>query len=214
MKDLFSKLAKRWLRQLFWELVAKLLGFSGGKDQISLFGLAVPGPIAKKAADDAETPAVLSVREHGNNGGSEVKTYLKATGLGTGYPWCMAFCIYRLRNAAHQLLRPIRSDFPRSASTNVVANWGKKNGLFAPRAHVELGKFRPLRGDLVFFAFNGKIGHVGIVVEVTKTGVFTVEGNTGPDKNGKVEADGQGVYRKFRPWSQIGVNGGFLRLPF
>ena len=41
---------------------------------------------------------------------------------------------------------------------------------------------------------------------------FIVTHNTGPDKG--VQADGDGVYRKFRTWDSLGLYGGFVRLPF
>lgn len=56
----------------------------------------------------------------------------------------------------------------------------------------------PQIGDHVFFlrTINGvtRIGHVGIVIEVTSEKIYTIEGNTGPSAG--VVGEGNGVYKK------------------
>lgn len=181
---------------------------------VKALSLPQSGPIARRAAKDAQDPNVLDVREEGNNAGKSVALYLKAVGLGTGNPWCMAFVIYRLVKAAHALGKSIPASFPRSGSTVVVSNWFKQNSLWISRAAVTSGKAGPEVGDLVFFFFasKGRIAHVGIVVDVEANGVWTVEGNTASGAG--VEREGQGVYKKFRPWSSLGLWGGFGRFPY
>jgi hypothetical protein len=57
-----------------------------------------------------------------------------------------------------------------------------------------------------------RVAHIGIVVAVHPWGVTTVEGNTGPDGDGVVERNGDGVYRKSREWMELGQFGGFMRV--
>jgi len=196
------------LLRAYW----KLTSFRG----VSAFGLPNPGPVAIKAVDDANTKAVLSVREEGRNAGRYVLTYLKSVFLGAGNPWCQAFVCYRLIKAAHTLGTVLPKDFPKTGSTVVMSNWGKKKGWWISRADVELKRAAPMKGDLAFFykPSLGRIGHVGLVLEVTDQGVWTVEGNTGPSAGNGVNRDGDGVYKKFRPWNALGLKGGFVRLPF
>lgn len=183
------------------------------KGGVAAFGLPNPGPIALQAIKDAGRSDVLSVREvGGNNRGKFVETYLKIVGLGRGEPWCQAFVIFRLVKAASTLGLKLPADIPKSGYTPTVANWGKKRGWWISRAQAQTGVVLPMRGDLVYFykANLRRIGHVGIVDSVTSKGVWTIEGNTGPDGG----RDGDGVYKKFRTWSELGLYGGFVRLPF
>lgn len=182
---------------------------------VTAFGLPNPGPIALRAIEDAGGKDVLSVRETGgNNAGKFVETYLKAVGLSRGEPWCQAFVMFRLIKAATELGTKIPADMPRSGYTPTVANWGKKKGWWISRAQAQTKTVSPMRGDLVYFykASKGRIGHVGIVDSVLPNGVWTIEGNTGGGAD--VNADGDGVFKKFRTWDSLGLYGGFVRLPF
>lgn len=179
--------------------------------------MASVGPIGLQAALDAQGGDVLSVREKsGRNDGVYVEIYLKAVGLDKGNPWCQAFTIFRLIKASKKLNLSIPPSLPMSGYTPTVANWFKKNKLWIP---VQVGyknhtMIQP--GDHVWFYFSSKkrVAHTGIVVKVEKTGVWVVEGNTGPDKGRTVERDGQGVFLKFRTWGSIGTKGGFGRPNF
>ena len=59
--------------------------------------------------------------------------------------------------------------------TPTGANYFKKAGRYVKR-----GQGTPRPGDVVFFwsSSKGRIGHVGIVTEVTSNRVYTIEGNT------------------------------------
>jgi hypothetical protein len=179
-----------------------------------------PGPIALRAASDAELPATLSVREEGgNNRGKWIEMYLKAVGILVPAPWCMAFVVLRLVRAAATLGLALPKDFPKSGYTPTVANWARKAGKWISAADARRNPDLVKRGDLAFFYFKslGRIGHVGIVVRVGKTGVWTIEGNTKPDAGVSRESGGgDGVYRKFRSWSELGAEdrAGFARLDF
>lgn len=174
--------------------------------------LALPGPIAQRAAKEAlENVGVVEVG--GENRGKFVETYLKFVGASPGDPWCAAFVAFRVFNAAQDLGLAVPKGFPKSAWTPDYKSWAIKNGLWIPVDSDE----RVLPGDLACFYFAAKqrIAHIGTVVERKTTGgVLTVEGNTGPESGEVVNREGDGVYRKDRDWREFGSGGGFVRLPF
>lgn len=172
-----------------------------------------PGPVARKAASDAVANIGVT-EEGGNNRGRYIRIYLAAVSLFSPNPWCMAFCIYRLRKAAEDLRVLLPKDMPLTGSTTVFANWSKSKGLFIPVEKAKLNPKLVARGDLCFFynGLTGRMRHVGIVTQVHDWGVTTVEGNTGPGAG--VNADGDGVFEKQRKWSNLASKGGFARLPF
>jgi hypothetical protein len=200
------------IKQFFW----KLLSTDKFNDFTSL-AVKAPGPISKKAAIDACAKEVLSVREDGANSGTFVERYLSAVGLGAGNPWCMAFVVLRLIKAAHSLALTIPNEMPRTGSTVLFSNFGKKKSWWIKRADLELGRARIQEGDIVFyfFAAKGRIAHTGIVVDATSNKDFkTVEGNTSSGLRDVVDRDGQGVYMKQRSISSLGLFGGVVRLPY
>ena len=166
-----------------------------------------PGPIALRAAADAEANA--GVREMGGeNHGKYVEVYLRSVGLGPGAPWCAAFVYYRLKEATRELGLQLPDGFPASGYCPDYEAWAKRNGVWLPPAS------RPMRGYLCLFYFPAKqrVAHMGIVVKPLKMGFWTVEGNTGPE--GNVNREGDGVYRKLRRAASLGKLGGFVRLEF
>ena len=200
------------IKQFFW----KLLSTNKFNDFASL-AAKIPGPISIKAAEDACAKEVLSVREDGANAGTFVERYLSAVGLGAGNPWCMAFVVLRLIKAAHSLTMIIPDEMPRTGSTVLFSDWGKKKAWWIKRADFELGRERIQKGDIVFyfFAAKGRIAHTGIVVEANSNTDFkTVEGNTSSGLRDVVDRDGQGVYMKQRSLNALGIFGGVVRLPY
>lgn len=200
------------IKQFFWKLLS-----TDKFNDFSSLAVKTPGPISKKAAEDACAKEVLSVREDGANAGTFVERYLSAVGLDAGNPWCMAFVVLRLIKAAHSLALTIPSQMPRTGSTVVFSNWGKSKSWFIKRADLELGRTKIQEGDIVFyfFAAKGRIAHTGIVVDATSNNDFkTVEGNTSSGIKDVVDRDGQGVYMKQRSISSLGLFGGVVRLPY
>lgn len=174
-----------------------------------------PGPIAVRAASEAL--ANVGVQEQGgNNRGQWVETYLRAVGLPPGQPWCAAFARFRYENAAGDLDLKIPEHFPDSGWCPAFKEWAKKHDLWIPVKDVKAGEIAPAVGDMALFYFplKQRVAHTGIVVKVAKTGVYTVEGNTGPDSGSEVQRDGDGVFRKWRSWNAFGQLGGFARIPF
>ncbi len=200
------------VKQFFWKLLS-----TDKFNDFSSLAVKTPGPISKKAAVDACAKEVLSVREDGANSGTFVNRYLSAVGLGPGNPWCMAFVVLRLIKAAHSLALTIPNEMPRTGSTVVFSNFGKRKSWFIKRADLELGRARIQEGDIVFyfFAAKGRIAHTGIVVDVTSNNDFkTVEGNTSSGLRDVVDRDRQGVDMKQRSISSLVVLGGVVRLPY
>jgi hypothetical protein len=199
------------LEKWFWSILS-----TKGSD-FSALAVKQPGPVSVQAAEDADTEEVLSVREDGSNAGKYVSEYLKAVDLGPGNPWCMAFVVLRLVKAAHSLALTIPNEMPRTGSTVIFSNFGKKKSWFIKRADLELGRARIQEGDIVFyfFAAKGRIAHTGIVVDAISNNNFkTVEGNTSSGLTDVVDRDGQGVYMKQRSISSLGLFGGVVRLPY
>jgi hypothetical protein len=146
----------------------------------------------KKIVATAESQ--LHVRElTGENDGPDVARYLKVTGLAEGYPWCAAFVSWVFAEAG--------GTAPRSAR---VVDWFKANIVF--KREWKRPTIHPERGMVVglYYPHLGRYGHIGIVSENIPgqlRNVVTIEGNT----NAAGSREGQGVYRKIRPWKTIAV---------
>jgi len=134
----------------------------------------------------------IGVREAtGQNDGVEVEYFLRSTGLGKGFAWCVAF------------LSSVYSDCkvknPRSAWS---PDWGKeqdviwKQGMPINKAMV-VAKM----GDVftMFYPSRGRIAHGGMIWHMNPAHVVTIEGNT----NEEGSREGDGVYVKKRRWTQI-----------
>lgn len=72
------------------------------------------------------------------------------------------------------------------------------------KARSFLGRGAGRAGDLVAFEFDGDswADHVGIVESRVRGGYMVLEGNTSPSGAGS-QHNGDGVYRKFRPYGQV-----------
>jgi len=130
----------------------------------------------------------LHVRElTGNNDGKDVEKYLKSVGFGKGYAWCAAFVHWCLEQAKIK---------------NTVTAWSptaenRKHLVFQSRKFLE----EPQPGDVVTFYYTnlGRIGHTGFYNKrISDVTYESVEGNT---DGGKGSREGNGVYKKFRPYN-------------
>lgn len=152
--------------------------------------------IALKAIEFAKTQT--HVREKtGKNDGVEVEAYLKAVGLGKGFPYCQAFVYYCFNRAANELL--MNNPLPKTGG--VLNHYNLTNGkkVTIPQA-----------GDITVMDFGKGQGHTGIVISVDGSYVIVVEGNTSPSPtDAKTDREGQGVYIRRRKISSI--NKGFIR---
>lgn len=140
----------------------------------------------------------LGVKEHppGTNSGPKVNEYLRSTGLGPGYPWCMAFVHWSYRKAGLIL------KFPNPASVGFFEQWARKNGYLVSSL--------PGANDIVCYRFDADNwpDHVGIVDSVNRVSrkIVVIEGNTGIGD----DANGGQVMLRTRNWDS---NCRFVRIP-
>lgn len=130
----------------------------------------------------------VGVREQGGpNRGPRVEEYLRAVGLGPGYPWCAAFVCWVAGKATEEYNRRTGQDknllLPASGSCQVL--WD----FLAKKRKTSSTKVLP--GWLFFL---GPDRHVGWVEKVTDRWVHTLEGNTDPQGS----AEGYCVARRKR----------------
>lgn len=170
----------------------------------------------------AASKAVANVGtlEEGDNRGKAVEAYQASCKppIPPGSPWCAAFVRFRMKSAATELGITYDATFPRSGYTPDWSAWGKKNSKWVSASDAKANPTKVRVGDCALFYFSqlGRIGHIGIVVEVHDWGVWTVEGNTSPEPSDDtcVERDGDGVFKKKRNWSELGQFGGFVLVDF
>ena len=106
-----------------------------------------------------------------------------------GNPWCGDFinwCFQKAygRSVALKLMCAEKTGY--SYYTPTMANYFKSQGRFF--------KNDPIIGDIIFFKNSTRINHVGLVINVDKTYVYTIEGNTSSISG--VVANGGGVFCK------------------
>jgi LysM repeat protein len=113
-------------------------------------------------------------------------------------PWCAMFVSYCFgqNGAANLVAASSKKGF---ASCSAAVAWFKKKGQMVPATKAQAG-------DVVFLNFdsNPDADHVGIVVknDTKKRVLHTIEGNTLNPAGGS-QGDGDGVYRKVRPYSLV-----------
>lgn len=135
----------------------------------------------------------LALNEVNTKEGYKNRTkYGKAYGM-DGEPWCMIFIwwLFKQLNASELFYNG-----KKIAGCTAFMNWCKANGKWITSNYKA--------GDIVLYDFDksGDADHVGIIVEVKKDKIVTVEGNTSCDDKGS-QSNGDGVYRKERGYSKI-----------
>lgn len=104
-----------------------------------------------------------------SNSGPDVKKYLKSVGLSEGYPWCMAFVFWCVKQSA--LKTAIKN--PLKKTGGVIDQYNS-----CPKIRQAL----PKPGDIFIMDYGKGIGHTGFVTKVLANGsVKTIEGNTNDD---------------------------------
>lgn len=108
--------------------------------------------------------------------------------------WCVIFQWWIFKQAGASALF---YGGGKTASCTQLYTWAKGQGLA-----VSKNSLKP--GDIVFMNFSGgtSTDHVGIVEAAGSSQVTTIEGNTSSGNSGS-QANGEGVYRRYRSYSKI-----------
>lgn len=126
----------------------------------------------------------VGIREQGNNEGPQVTRYLRAAGLGPGYPWCAAMLAWVHEQCGIPGPRSAWSPdyFP---ADRVIYHRGHTEGT-APQPGDVLGNYYPSKE---------RIAHVGFIARWPggDQWVITIEGNTNDSQHVR---EGVGVFRK------------------
>lgn len=134
----------------------------------------------------------IGVREAtGNNDGPEVEAFLRSTGLGKGYAWCVAFLTFIYEDCG--------VPNPKSAWS---PDWGKeKDMIWQQGMSPRYAMVTALPGDITTFWYTskGRIAHGEMLYYMTPAKVITIGGNT----NVAGSREGDGVYVKERRWRSI-----------
>ena len=144
-----------------------------------------------KTFDKGKTNYIL---EEGNNAGNTLITFLKygKSGWMPGQPWCAAF-ISALAGYTDSKLSgiPYSRYNSRGSTCGGAGMYGGNNIKNAKPGLV-------IRwGDS-----SGKTGHVGLVVDVSSSGITTIEGNTGKDTSGGQVREGVETKLKHYSWDK------------
>lgn len=140
----------------------------------------------------------LAEREVGYQEGRNNDTkYGKWYGL-NHQPWCAMFVSWVFNKSGHG--DEVAASTPKGfASCDAGLKWFAKKGKLIP-----IGQAKP--GDIAFFQFDADAqpDHVGIVVKNQKRlkGLVCIEGNTSSGVAGS-QANGDGVYKRTRPYSLV-----------
>ena len=132
----------------------------------------------------------------GSNKGKDVEKYLKSTGLGPGYPWCMAF-VY---SVFEELSKSLGTSNPLPRTAGVMNHWNsadKNLKIDIEKAKKDPSLIKP--GQIFFMVREGSasgLGHSGIVlgVDSEKKEIICIEGNTNDQRSG--EGDRVGINRR------------------
>lgn len=153
------------------------------------------------SSDGDKFAKILSINRNvkeepkGSNRGQMVSAYLASTGLGGGYPWCMAFVYYVFNELSKQLGQA--NPLPKTAG--VMNHWGtapKDVKITIEQAKADPNLVRP--GQIFIMSRPGKgLGHTGIVlgVDPQKRTFTTIEGNTNDQQSGEGDRVGVNVRR-------------------
>lgn len=132
-----------------------------------------------KLRDRALAKAVtqIGIREKpvGSNKGPEVEAYLRSTGLGGGFFWCMAFVYWCFRESANGSANP----FPKTAGC--MDAWSKSRDFRITKAEAKQKPSLVVPGSVFILDYGGGAGHTGFVLSAANGALRTVEGNTNND---------------------------------
>lgn len=155
---------------------------------------ATPPPTDREKVIAVAITQIGVTEKTGRNDGPQVEKYIASVGLNPkgGYPYCACFNYWVGREALGS-----RNPYPKSA-------WSPDH----VKGGVRVTETNPIHGGETFgiwFASKKRIAHTGLVERRERGNLITIEANT--NANAAVgsagDRDGQGVYRKRRPWKTV-----------
>lgn len=98
----------------------------------------------------------------------------------------------------------IDAGFKACGALNLITSSASCTAKYRGMKALEVNKNSLRPGDIVFFDWDksGDCDHVGIVESASTSRVTTIEGNTSSGNSGS-QSNGDGVYRRYRTYSQI-----------
>jgi len=182
----------------------KPLHIDGEVDAATWAALFGPGAVFNSADFDSNAPMrdlVIDIaasqigvveQPHGSNRGPEVDVFIRAAGLNPAedsFPWCVCF-LYWVFNQAAKIKR-VENPLPKTAG--VLALWNLARRTEAQIVHKSDVSADTVRPGMIFaLDLGGGKGHAGLVIEVGRDHIVTIEGNTNPGGS----SDGFGVFRR------------------
>jgi hypothetical protein len=134
--------------------------------------------------------------EGGDNRGEMVETFQKTLGLKAGDPYCAAFVHFCLK-AVDAEMGTKHGIYPSAQCTQMWAKTPKNLQVPPPPRPGFIIVWQKIQDNK-----PTSLGHTGIVVEVTRDYIMTVEGNTSDGQG--INRDGNGVYLRKRDTVGIG----------
>jgi hypothetical protein len=143
-------------------------------------------PLVREVLDKAVSQLGVEEKPKGSNDGSEVRSYLRATGLGPGNPWCAAFLAWCVQQVERK--NDLDIAWPKTASCDVILTFARRHEILHTQPEV---------GDVfLVLASSNDATHTGFVRSVSTSKFRTVEGNS----NSTGSREGYGVVSNQRPF--------------
>ena len=190
-------------------------GEVGASTWAALFG---PGAVFSTQAFDANASMrdlVIDIaasqigvveQPRGSNRGPEVDVYIRTTGLDPAqdsFPWCVCFLYWVFDQAAK--LKHKENPLPKTAG--VITLWKLGRRTAAQVVRKSEGNAQTVKPGMIFYLdLGGGKGHAGLVIEVRRDHIITIEGDT----NQGGASDGFGVFRREGRPITTGVLLGYL----
>ena len=130
----------------------------------------------------------------GRNDGKQIEAYISSVGLDAKgrYPYCACFVYWVGREALGS-----ENPYPKSAWSPHMVKGGTR-----------ITATSPIKGGEAFgiyFSSKKRVAHTGLIERRDGSSLITIEANTSANAavGSAADRDGQGVYRKRRPWRTV-----------
>jgi len=114
-------------------------------------------------------------KEVGNNAGDPVARFLKDVGLGTGFPWCMAFVYSMFKEFTNK--KGLKNPLPKTAACKTF--WSQSPADYKILASAAASNPSLIKGGQIFIKSRDGGGHTGIVLKTDGPDHFlSIDGNS------------------------------------